>query len=614
MIFFDYEVFKYDWMVVMADTSKGKFTEIVNDPEQLRCYFEPHKNELWCGYNSRGYDEFIQKGILLGMDPYDISQYIVVKHRKGWEYSGAFRQIKFACFDAMTNKFRGLKQLEGFMGHLIKESDVSFDLDRPLTEEEIKEVLMYCRHDVEELIQVFLRRQNEFESSMSMITEFKLPLHYINKTPTQLGAIVTGARKPSMPRNDEWDIKLPKHIQLGKYQHIADWYLKEENHNYDKYQTEMVAGIKTNFGWGGCHGALDYHIDEGIILAADVASMYAALQIEWDLLSRNVTNREGFRKLRDDRLRMKAEGNPGHKARKVAIVSAFGGAKDKYSQLYDPLMGSMTCIWGQLFLLDLIEKLEPYVKFLQYNTDGVYFKVPDEKTADMVQELTKEWESRMRFELEWDRWTNIWQRDVNNYILFNKDNHAKGMKEKTWLKRKGGWTKQLNDLDYDLAVINKALVDYFVHNTPPEDTIENCTSLRDFQQISKIGSPFGYGAIGKVEYKKVKSRDEAGKLVIKHKYDAEASDISIFKERVIRTFASSDPNDHGVWKFKVKFIDETDEEEHAPHKIGNTPDHCRIVNEDVNNMEIPDWLDKQWYVNLAWSRIKDFTGEGRKPR
>lgn len=45
IIFFDYEVFDYDWLVVLIDVSTQQVTEIVNDPEQMQQFYEEHKND-----------------------------------------------------------------------------------------------------------------------------------------------------------------------------------------------------------------------------------------------------------------------------------------------------------------------------------------------------------------------------------------------------------------------------------------------------------------------------------------------------------------------------------------------------------------------------------------
>ena len=59
ILFYDFEVFRYDWLVVIMDTDTKSTHVIVNDQEQLTKLYESNKNNIWCGYNSRHYDQYI---------------------------------------------------------------------------------------------------------------------------------------------------------------------------------------------------------------------------------------------------------------------------------------------------------------------------------------------------------------------------------------------------------------------------------------------------------------------------------------------------------------------------------------------------------------------------
>ena len=67
MIFYDFEVFRYDWLVVLIDLNARKETVIINDPDKLKRFYEEHKGVIWAGYNSRNYDQYILKAILLSL-------------------------------------------------------------------------------------------------------------------------------------------------------------------------------------------------------------------------------------------------------------------------------------------------------------------------------------------------------------------------------------------------------------------------------------------------------------------------------------------------------------------------------------------------------------------
>ena len=165
MIFYDFEVFKFDWLIVAIDTINKQEHIIINDPDQLKKLYGQHKNNIWIGYNSRRYDQWILKGILCGFDPARINEWIIVKGRQGWEFSRLLNNIPLNNYDVMTSQ-HSLKQLEGFMGNNIKETGVPFDIDRKLTAEELQETIKYCRHDVINTIEFFIKRKEEFESHL----------------------------------------------------------------------------------------------------------------------------------------------------------------------------------------------------------------------------------------------------------------------------------------------------------------------------------------------------------------------------------------------------------------------------------------------------------------
>ena len=199
MIFYDFEVFKYDWLVVLIDVLKRKEAVIINNPKELEEFYQKNKGEIWIGFNSRHYDQYILKGILAGFDPKDINDYIIIKDMPGWKYSSVFREYPLNNYDVMSGIDRGLKAFEGFMGNDICESSVPFDIDRKLTEAEIAETVKYCHHDVEQTMEVFLQRKSDFEAQMGLLQMFNMPLSNISKTKVQLSAEILEAKRPNTP-------------------------------------------------------------------------------------------------------------------------------------------------------------------------------------------------------------------------------------------------------------------------------------------------------------------------------------------------------------------------------------------------------------------------------
>ena len=96
------------------------------------------------------------KASLCGLDPKKVNDYIIIRELPGWKYSSLFRNIKMLNYDVMQRIDRGLKFFEGSLGNMVKESSIDFFINRPLTEAEIQETIKYCRHDVQQTIEVFI--------------------------------------------------------------------------------------------------------------------------------------------------------------------------------------------------------------------------------------------------------------------------------------------------------------------------------------------------------------------------------------------------------------------------------------------------------------------------
>lgn len=581
MLFYDFEVFKYDWLVVVIDVTNKKEHVIVNDVDKLQELYDDNKHDIWVGYNSRNYDQYILKALLCGFDAKAMNDYIIVKKNPGWKFSSLLNNIPLNNYDIMTS-FHGLKQLEGFMGNSIKESSVPFDIDRELTPEEIEETIKYCRHDVEQTIEVFIQRKEEFESHLSLIKTFKLPISYISKTKAQLSAIILGANKKT--HNDEFEIQFPDTLRIRKYKEVLNWYKNPLNRDYSKTLELEVAGIPHVFAWGGLHGALPKYSGEGYFINIDVASYYPALMIEYNFISRNISNPNKYREIRDERLRLKAEKNPMQAPYKIVLNSTYGAMKDKNNALYDPRQANNVCVGGQLLLLDLIEMLEGHCQLIQSNTDGLIIKLFKEDDYELIDDICYEWEQRTRMQLEFESYKKIFQKDVNNYVIVDFDGGYKS---------KGAYVKKLNSLDYDLPIVNKALKEYLLHGIHPQKTIEECNELREFQKIVKVSNKYLY-ALYNPTVTEEKIRDENNRLKTIRVFTGG----EVQKEQCFRVFASNSKADGGI--FKVK------NHQKNPEKFADTPERCFIINEDVNNLEIPKKLDRDWYIKLAVKRLKDF--------
>lgn len=566
LLFFDFEVYVKDWLVVIIDYKTRNKKIIINNKEVLLdFYLKAQKNNyIWVGYNSRGYDNIILKSILLGKNPYEVNNKIINEKLKEFQILGANKdKFQLLGFD-VSNRQHSLKQREGFLGSKIKESDVDFNLDRKLTDEEILETIEYCTHDVEQTIVVFDHTYEEFESHTKLIETFDIDMKHFNKTKAQLVAQILGAEK--VKRDDEWDIVFPDTLILNKYQYVLDWYKNPKNKRAGKQLATEIAGCRTIFAWGGVHGAKDNFIRTDKFVLADVASLYPSIMIEYDLLSRNVKDKSLYKHIRDTRIKLKKEKNPLQASYKLCLNSTYGISLDKNSPMYDARNGRSVCVTGQLLLLDLIEKIENYCDIFNINTDGIYYSCESQDMYDLVENICHEWEKRVRLTLEFEQGLAIYQKDVNNYLLVEDEK----------IKGKGAYVKQLSSIDYNLAIINKSLIEYLTNNKPIEETINECDNLIDFQQIVKMGGTYNH----------IRQGDK------------------ILKEKVLRVFATTDETYQDVYKVK---------DDGSESVLPSTPEHALIYNENVLGLKPFETLDKQYYITMAKKRLNDFlNGTGKK--
>ena len=236
---------------------------------------------------------------------------------------------------------------------------------------------------------------------------------------------------------------------------------------------------------------------------------------------------------------------------------------DPFNPLYDPLHRTLVCVFGQVFLIDLIDKIEDIVLMIHSNTDGLFFKIKKSLIPELKLRV-REWEKRTKLEMEYAEYSKFISKDVNNYLAVkvNGDIHAKG-----------AYVKDLNDLDFDLPIVNEALRNYMIFGTNVEVTINSCTDFRKFQKIVKLSN----------KYRWVEHENGQGTT----KYDNKA----------YRVFASCDNSDGRLLKCDGV---------RNPAKFGNTPNKCFIYNDDLNGVQIPSKLDKQYYIDLAKKRLRDF--------
>lgn len=472
-IFFDFEVFKFDWLVCITEywldenkELKTKDLVILNNKEQLSDYYESNKDcGIFIGKNSSRYDNGIMIGILEGRNPKELSDNIIEKDISWKTQIRNWRKYNFLYIDIMQDAARiSLKEEEAYLDLPIVTTEVEFNLDRLLTKEELLQTIEYCKADVRALITSFKNNIGGIITKLNLIKEYNLPARYMSMTNAQLCAKLFECKPTKF--DDEFK---PFDIScLGikpKNQQVLDFY--SQPIDYKNKLNLIIGGVPHVYAFGGIHGALPNFFYDGELWLIDVASYYPSLMIYYNFLSRAmpIEGKRKFINMYFGRRKVKARNSEElqvvideeiefykthpyygeydstyndsldkehHKADKkksqilkLPLNTTYGCEKAKFNDMYDPHNSNNVCIAGQLMLTALVELLEPYCKIIQSNTDGIII-IPEDK--DKVREVVSYWEQQSHMTMEIDIAHKLIQKDVNNYILFvdnnNKDTYS----------------------------------------------------------------------------------------------------------------------------------------------------------------------------------------------
>ena len=580
ILIIDFEVFKYDTLlgVLILNNKDNTITKYQtwNLQEIAQFYFD-NKNSLWVGHNNIGYDNLILEAIVCNENPYLLSKRIVKEQ---------FRQrcnLPLLTHDTMRG-FYSLKTTELICGKNISETPIDFNLDRPLTEEEKREVEKYNADDLFQTYDNFNAQIDDFSIRLDIINEFNLSMDLLNVSGTKLAAIVLGAKAIPGIENQVVETKLPKNIKI-KNQNVIDFYLNEDFRKGKSIKTTLC-NCEHIIAAGGIHAAQKkIFVDKALYF--DVSGYYNLIMINYDLLPRTMPkeSREKYTYMYHEQLRLKKI-NPRKRASyKTILLCVFGAMLNKYTDFYDPYNGSLVTITGELFLVDLLEKLEGIGEVIQSNTDGIIFKPYDWNKKDEVIKIVEEWENRTGFVIKKEEINNLWQRDVNNYLFDNNGSAVvKGEVVSAYSKTENPIWSQLWNAK-EPAIIAKGIVDFLLYGITPEKTVEkNKESLILFQYACKTLS---------FDYSMYEAIDKFGNKIEKR------------LQNINRAFASNDNNLIGtVVKYKIEG------DKIKKSKIQSLPQNVFIYNEDIREptiiQKLVEKIDYSYYINRIWERLKEF--------
>lgn len=621
IIVYDIEVFAHDWIVVFYNTSDNEWSVFHNDNASVLKYMT-QPGVIFCGFNNKHYDNHIVKAIACGASPElvkQINDFIIEEKRNGWEhYFLKQNRFWFDSFDLMDDTQDGtsLKHIEAHLGMDIEESEVDFNIDRPLTEEEIARTIFYCKYDVRATTKFLTLRKNYLDCKINLGSMCDLaPAKALYLTDARMTASYLGAT--FVQRYDGREYEYPKNLNVERipreitafFEQICDMTIPDSELFKRKLEINL-GGCPCTYAWGGVHGSLTkYHekaTDDRVIENRDVSSLYPSLKIKYGYVSRNCADPGKYEHTYIERLDAKHRGDKKTaNTLKNPLNKASGAMDQPTNPLYDPKMARSMRISGQLFLTELVIELLTEcltLKLLNFNTDGLMYSV-DKSELPLVNSICEAWEKRTDFELETDDIRECWIKDVNNLMFIDTSNHIKtvGGYLNYGISEKGAWK-----INNDYTIVKDAVIAYFAYGTPVEETINGCNDIFKFQIIAKAGG--GYKSCYRIPpdfeaRKKAWSKENRVRRINNqgkqtwynppmkwNNYNGPRCEV----QRVNRVYASIKLGMGTIAKVKP---------DGTIGKIGGLPDNCIIDNK--NKLTIHE-VDKSWYINLAKKYIEDY--------
>lgn len=600
VIGYDMEVFKHNWSVTFTDVLTDKDFTINDDVELLNKFLNKHNESVFVGYNNKGYDTHILKAIAQGKDPYPISKQIVDgdDNSKVYKmYVGSFLQL--IEVDIMQdNRGFSLKEHGGFLGMEIKESDIDFDIDRALTEEEIQSNNYYNVNDVKITNARFIKLLGALKTKALVCQMYDMPYKALFMTNANLIAEILKAEFHE-DRGDFFDAyEAPQWLRFDNVEvlkQVAYWVwngqpLKKKKNKQGEWVTDLGFEIKlrdltVDVGSGGLHGAIPNYIKKGIIKQSDVGSLYPNTSVNNGYVSRNIPEkyRHFYADILKARMEYKAKGDKDkEQAMKLLLNTYYGVLRAKFNKLYDRRQAIMINITGQMALLDLAEKIEPHAYISALNTDSINYEPFSDEDDKAIEAIKKEWCERTGYLLDTDIITDIAQANINNYVC-RFDNGK--IKKKGAVSMGGG-------IKINKAIVYDALSEYFMNGIEPEETIRKEQDLLKFQIISKTGWTYQqtrlYTDLENGKWNEIQKVNRS--FAVKEGTD--------YKLGVIRKY--KEPTEKEVVNEETLQTETVEVAEQIVKAIPNEPPRYTIANESISDCHVKrEDIDEDYYINLA---------------
>lgn len=477
-------------------------------------------NVIFCGYNNLHYDNPIINYIIEYEDKlmqynipticssiFNLSKTITTSSEdnidawKHWKY-----QIWFDTFDILTmlysNKLRvGLKEIQVTMQYPNVQEFVC-DWTKLLPLEDFDSMIDYNINDIESTSELLNRCKKDVDLRIAIEDEYGVRV--LSKDGVNIGMKILTQKyleKTGLTWQDIKDLRSPMSViplkdvilPFIKYDSPILQRVLDDMKNQivspgrKGYENKFVFNnLRYSVGVGGIHSVNSPEIiiprDDEMLIDIDVASLYPSMLIEYEFYPKHLGKEflEVYKQIKDERIEAKHNGDKvKNETLKLALNGLSGNLQNEHNFCYSPFAVMQIRINGQLLLLMLAEKLTQIgCRIVQANTDGLFVLLKKD-VYSKVNSICREWEQLTKLTLEEDRFKAMYQYAINDYFAITEDNKVK---EKgmfiTAVKLGKGLTPK---------IIPKAVISFFKDGIPVEDTIKNCTDIRDFLMSEKTG-------------------------------------------------------------------------------------------------------------------------------
>lgn len=477
-------------------------------------------NIIFCGYNNLHYDNPIINYIIEYEDKlmqynipticssiFNLSKTITASSEdnidawKHWKY-----QIWFDTFDILTmlysNKLRvGLKEIQVTMQYPNVQEFVC-DWTKPLPLEDFDSMIDYNINDIESTSELLNRCKKDVDLRIAIEDEYGVRV--LSKDGVNIGMKILTQKYLEKTGLTWWDIKdLRSPMSVIPLKDVILPFIKYDSpilqRVLDDMKNQIVSpgrkgyenkfvfnNLRYSVGVGGIHSVNSPEIiiprDDEMLIDIDVASLYPSMLIEYEFYPKHLGKEflEVYKQIKDERIEAKHNGDKvKNETLKLALNGLSGNLQNEHNFCYSPFAVMQIRINGQLLLLMLAEKLTQIgCRIVQANTDGLFVLLKKDAYSK-VNSICREWEQLTKLTLEEDRFKAMYQYAINDYFAITEDNKVKekGMFITTVKLGKGLTPK----------IIPKAVISFFKDGIPVEDTIKNCTDIRDFLMSEKTG-------------------------------------------------------------------------------------------------------------------------------